>query len=210
MTMANQKKKTTGSTPVKGARDTGTKTVPDITPEDAAERQYNSEYRVAQRQYGADQDEFWEYLKKERDNDPTLNLGYHLARVEREMGWNQSDVAGRTAVVQGGRVIEKALTRGYIAALLSGRSQAHPETLARVYRAMGANPAEYYRTKGWLDDAEIAAAVSPMVELAMPLLRKLSNAPPAMQPSLLAVLEASIDTLLMARAGNNEPPTRAA
>jgi transcriptional regulator with XRE-family HTH domain len=177
------------------------KTAQAIVPaEDAEELRYNSPYRIAQRDYGADLDGFWEYLKANRDNDPTLNLGYHLMRVEREQGWNQSDVAGRTGVTQGGKVIDKPLTRGYISALLSGRSQAHPETLARVYRSMNANPAEYYRCKGWLDDAEIAAAVSPMVELAMPIIRKLASASDAMRPTLIAVVLASLDTLLMNRA----------
>lgn len=209
MTMATDKKKTTRSG---ASARRGTESVPaNVPPEDVAELQYNSPYRIAQRKFGPDLDAFWEYLQKERDNDPTLNLGYHLMRVEREMGWNQSDVAGRTGVIQGGKVVEKPLTRGYISALLSGRSQAHPETLARVYRAIGANPAEYYRTKGWLDDAEIAAAVSPMVELAMPLLRKLAGAPPALQPTLLAVLTASIDTLLLARTEQQSgPPTTGA
>lgn len=203
--MASNDKKRTGRGTA--SRRTAQPVPPVVPAEDTAEMQYDSPYRLAQRQYGADLDGLWEYLTKHRDDDPTLNLGYHLMRTDRERGWNQSDVAGRTEVVQGGRVTEKALTRGYISALLSGRSQAQPETLARVYRAMGANPAEYYRCKGWLDDAEIAAAVSPLVELAMPLLRKLAAAPREMQPSLLAVLDASIDTLLMARDRTNKPPS---
>lgn len=179
--------------------------------EDVGELSYNSPYRIAQREHGSSIDEFFDYLTANRFGDATLNLGYHLMRAERERNLNQSDVAAHTAVYgQNGSVIEKPLTRGYISALLSGRSQAQPETIARVYRAMGANPVEYHVAKLWLEDTEVRSYAQNLPDAALPLVQRISELPPAQQATVVQFCLAAVDTLLLRSSTTGDTTARSA
>lgn len=182
-----------------------------IDSEDVGELSYNSPYRNAQREHGSSIDEFYDYLTKHRFDDPTLNLGYHLMRAERERNLNQSDVAAHTGVYSpNGQTIEKPLTRGYISALLSGRSQAQPETIARVYRAMGANPVEYHVAKLWLEDTEVRSYAQNLPDAALPLVQRISELPVAQQATVVQFCLAAVDTLLLRGSTAGDTTTRSA
>lgn len=152
---------------------------------------FNTPYRTAQRNFANDEDGLYEYLEKNRTEDLTLCLGYYLMRADRMLGMNQSDIASRT-----GAPGVEPVSRGFLSAMLSGRTKAAPETITRIARAAEANPLEFFTAMGLIDPSDIAAYQLPEARDWMPIAKKLINVPLAQRPRVVALVGAVIDTVL--------------
>lgn len=158
-----------------------------------------SPYRDAEERFVNDPDGLYQYLREHRLDDPSLCVGYWLMRADRELGMNQSDVARRTAVIRDGQIVVPELSRGFLSALLSGRTRATPDTYTRVARAVGANPLEFFLAEGWVDPADIATYSMPHANEWQPIAKKLDAVPPTERRKVVALVGSIIDTLLSER-----------
>lgn len=158
-----------------------------------------SPYREAEQNYVNDQDGLFEYLRQHRLDHSSLCLGYWLLYADRVLGMNQSDVARRTGVWKDGEVVVPELTRGFLSALLSGRTRSTPDTYTRIARAVGANPLEFFLAEGWIDPSDIVAYSLPHANEWQPIAKKLDAVPPLDRPKVVVLVGAIIDTVLAER-----------
>jgi len=159
----------------------------------------DSRYQRAKEEFGEDKDGLYDYLREHRLQDPSLCLGYYLMRAQREMNWNQTDVAERTRTRT-----EPPITRSFLSAGLSGRSGIRADTWVRIANALDANPLEFFIAEGWIDVGHIAAYQVPAANVILPIATKLEQIQGRQQQiAAVAMLGAVLDTVLLQQATQN-------
>jgi hypothetical protein len=166
-----------------------------------------SAYREAEHRFEGRPDEFWEFLERNRREDPTLAIGWAVMRARRFYGWDQVTIAQRTEIKDArGHVIEEPISKTFVSSLLSGKSNALPLTYLRLARATEVSPIEFYLAEQWLDPADVIAFSMPDKETALPVLQKLLSIPEKSRPKARAVALAVLDSVYEVETAN-EPPT---
>lgn len=175
-----------------------TRAVGQVEEEEEEERRQprDSDYHKAKDRFGPERrDEFYEWLRENRLNSPDLCLGFYLERAKREENLTQRDVAERT-----GSRNQAPITRGFLSAILGGRSGILPPTWRRIADALNANVLEFYIAEGWIDPSAIAAYQVPQNQLLVMIANEVERVPPDMQTHVMALVRGMISTLMAQRA----------
>jgi hypothetical protein len=158
-----------------------------------------SKYRAAEATYGRNTDALFAYLHEHRLEDLTLCLGYWLLYADRTLGLNVSDVAARAkrpvdTRVEGeaATVVEEPLSRGFLSAILSGRSKAKPQTFRRIAEVIGCNPLEFGLADGWFDEVDIRNYKLPSAGDFSPVARELDDIPIGERRKVVALMLAIV------------------
>jgi transcriptional regulator with XRE-family HTH domain len=155
-----------------------------------------SPYRQAENEYRGRPDDFWDYLESHRLEDPSLAVGWAVKRAERLYNLDQQQIAERTAVTdRDGNVTIPAISKSFVSAMLTGRSNVSPEVYVRLASACEVNELEFYVAEGWTSAAAIAAYQIPERELVLPILHRISALPRSEQPSARAVVISVLDSI---------------
>jgi hypothetical protein len=164
-----------------------------------------SAFRRAEREFAGRPDEFWEWLEQHRHDDPTTAIGYAVERAKRYYGYDQADIAARTEVTDpSGKLIEPAISKSFVSAMLSARSRVSPEVYRRLAVATDTNVIDFHIAEGWEDQADIAAYHFPEQDVAHPIITRILSLPPEQRSRAVGVVTAVLDSIIDIAAGKNE------
>jgi hypothetical protein len=158
-----------------------------------------SPYREMEDQLRGNPNGFWEYLEAHKYDDPTLCLGWAFERTRRFFNFDLSTIAEKTAVVdRKGNVIEPAISKSFISAMISGRSKVSPPVYLRLADVCEVSVLDFYLAEGWVRQADIAAYAVPERQEAMPIITRLLGIPKKARPKARAVVLSVLDSIYTA------------
>lgn len=160
-----------------------------------------SPFRDAERKFGDDRDALWAWLEDNKHSHPTVAIGWAIERARRYLNLDQAAVAERTAVYRDGQLIEPAISKSFVSAMLSARSRVSPEVYRRLAAATDVNVIHFHIAEGWEDEADVASYHFADQEVAHPIITRILRLPRDTRPRAVGVVTATLDSIQSIRDG---------
>jgi hypothetical protein len=156
-----------------------------------------SAFRQAERRFAGNPDGLWEFLEEHKHEEPTLCIGWAIERARRYYNYDQATIADHTAIFDTqGNLIEAAISKSFVSAMLSARSRVSPEVYKRLARAYDVNVIEFHIAEGWEDLADIMAYNELDQEVAHPIIQRILALPVDTRPRAVGVMTAVLESIV--------------